>query len=103
MCVIYIFMLFLSLRFLCGFFLYHLGIDLQSLEVGRFFPIPVSLCLGSLPLHWESSLMLVATLFDNTHSDMVLLIVHSHVTWLQAEQTVSSLHHRRLFCSIKDS
>lgn len=38
MCVIYIFMLFPSLKFPYGFFLYHLGIDLQSLEVGRFFP-----------------------------------------------------------------
>lgn len=44
-------MLFPSLKFPCNFFLYHLGSDLQSLEVGRVFPIPVSLVLGSLSLH----------------------------------------------------
>lgn len=37
-CVTYNFMLFLSLKFLYGFFLYHLGVDLQSPEVDRFFP-----------------------------------------------------------------
>lgn len=37
MCVIHIFMLFPSLRFLYGLFRFHLGIGLQSLEAGRFF------------------------------------------------------------------
>lgn len=49
--LLYNVLLFLSLEFSCNFFLYHLGSDLQALEVGGFFPIPVSLVLGSLSLY----------------------------------------------------
>lgn len=100
-CYIYVFMLFPSLKFLYGFFCYHLGIGLQSLEAGRFFQWDWVwahyLCIGN-PLWFQWLLHL----FSNVHSDMVLLTVHSRVAWLQAEQTVSSLHHWCLLCSIKD-
>lgn len=36
--LLYIFILFPSLKFPPNFFLYHLGSDLKALEVGRFFP-----------------------------------------------------------------
>lgn len=100
--LLYIFMLFLSLKFPCNFFLYHLGSDLRALEIGRFFPIPVSLVLGSLSLHYPLWCWWLLSPFSNMHSDMVWLIVHSHVTWLWAEQTVPSLHDWCLLCSIKD-
>lgn len=82
-----------SFIFTWGLVCSHLRLVDFSSETG--FGLIIS-TLGILWCWW------LPRLFSNMHSDMVLLNIHSHVAWLQAEQTVSSLHHWYLPCSIKD-
>lgn len=88
--LLYIFMMFPSLKFPCNFFLYHLSSDLQAFEVGRFFPVPAS-C--------EFIICVLGTPFDaggsSVHSITYILyglVNCTHVPWLWGEQTVLSLH-----------
>lgn len=85
--LLYIFILFLSLKCPGNFFLYHLGSDLKALEVGRFFA-------NSSKSSFTFIISALGTLLDaggfSVHSvtctlDTVWLIVQSHVTWLGAE------------------
>lgn len=70
-----------------------MGSDLPPLEAGRFFPSSSEFSFGFI-------ISVLGTPFDaggssvhsDMHSGMVWLIVHSHVTWLWAGKTVSSLH-----------